>query len=601
MSARNRKKTHLTLDRVAAGVAVISFAALGDARALVLLVPLFLVGHFVARHKLSRAVELAAYALLAGLVVVLARYGGDPRGGTPTAVALVAAAFVLLRAAIAPSFAAKGADLALVILAATAIGAPPQRFLPFGPVATLLVAIAATGALPARFDARAPWRNARALLPSAVFLTLAVIIGLGAGRIMPRITYRYAARLSHAFWDRPRSGFDDDLFLADGDGSAPKILESDRVVLKVNGANVDHLRGKVYDFFDGHRWHGIGTFGDAVAPVSAADSRKSVAIEAVVPSHVYYAPLDRSVRGTRPRDGGVAKGPLRAAWELDPSGPTTAPPTARDLRTDRSFPEELRALAQEWTRDRTNDNDRLIALEDHLLRDYRYTLERAPFTGSALRDFLWGHRAGHCELFATAFALLARSLGIHARVIGGYRVLEPGPLGDTYVVRDRHAHAWVEAYHGDAWHTWDPTPATAFAHKASAWERVLEVLSDPAAVAILGVVVVTIAVALAVRSWLVRRREKATLPPRALHPELRRLEDALAEEGVVRDPAEGLLTFATRLERDADTTGADAVRACAFLVYGEEGSLATLTALVDARLAKGPRGENKGEPPHASR
>ena len=119
------------------------------------------------------------------------------------------------------------------------------------------------------------------------------------------------------------------------------------------------------------------------------------------------------------------------------------------------------------------------------------------------------------------------------------------------------------------------------------------------AASFLGVVVVTIAVALAVRSWLVRRREKATLPPRALHPELRRLEDALAEEGVVRDPAEGLLTFATRLERDADTTGADAVRACAFLVYGEEGSLATLTALVDARLAKGPRGENKGERPNA--
>jgi len=584
--------THLGLARIGPPCAAIGLAALGDPRSLVLVVPLLAWCHFVKRRAIPRALELALYALLAGLVVVFARSGAEPRGGAPTTIALVCAAYLAVRAVLAPAFAAKGADLALVMVAATAVGAPPQRFLPFGPVATALVALAAAADLPRGLTPGAVLRAPRRLLPTALFLALAVGVGVGAGKLLPRFTYRYATRMAKALWDRPRSGFDEELFLADGDGGAPGILESDTVVMKVNGANVDHLRGKVYDVFDGRRWHGINMIAEASPPelLPPRDDRKPVTVEAVRPSHVYFAPLDRAVRDARSRDGGVAKGPLRATWDLLAAAPVAPPPSKRDLQTERAFPEEVRTLANEWTAGAVTDEARLRAIEEHLLRDYRYTLKREGFQGSALHDFLFVHRAGHCELFATAFALLARAVGVPTRVIGGYRVLEPGPLGGTYVVRERHAHAWVEAYHGGSWHTWDPTPASAFTRKAPAWERALDALSEPAVAATLGGGTVLLALGIVARVLIVRRRAAAARVVHTLHPELARLERGLAREGIFRASAEGLLTFALRLEAEGDLAAARAARACAYLVYGQEGTLAELSALVDARVGAAERG-----------
>lgn len=585
----SRARTHLGVARVGPAAAAIALAALGDGRALAALVPLVVVCHLVPRRAIARAAELGIYALLAALVVVLARYGGEPRGGAPTTVALVCAAFVFVRAVLAPSFAARGADLALLVVAAVAIGAPPQRFLPFAPIATALVAFAAASDTRLATHPLEALRRPRELLGPLVFLVLAVAIGIGTGKAMPRITYRYATRFAKMLWNRPRSGFDEDMFLADGDGSSPKILESDTVVLRVSGANVDHLRGRVYDFFDGRRWHGITSLGDLGAPVRREGERGAVAIEAAHPTPVYFAPLDRAVLGSSPRDGGVFRGPVKTTWELYPVLPIAPPPTTRDLRYDRAFPEEIRALAEEWTAGKTGENERLAAIEEHLLRDYRYTLERPAFAGSALHDFLFVHKAGHCELFATAFALLARASGIPARVIGGYRVIEPGPRGDTYVVRERHAHAWVEAFHGKAWHTWDPTPAIAFARKAPWWEVALDTISDPRAVASFGAVALVVAGVVVVRTVVARRRAARAATARPIHPALARLEEGLGAEGVVRDPAEGLLAFAKRLDEDGDHTAAEAVRACAYLVYGDEGTEEDLAALVARRLGAPPR------------
>jgi hypothetical protein len=59
---------------------------------------------------------------------------------------------------------------------------------------------------------------------------------------------------------------------------------------------------------------------------------------------------------------------------------------------------------------------------------------------------------------------MLRSLGIHARVVTGFRGAESKGDG-AYVIRQNFAHSWVEAlvFHADHWH-WrmlDPTPNTA--------------------------------------------------------------------------------------------------------------------------------------------
>ena len=62
-----------------------------------------------------------------------------------------------------------------------------------------------------------------------------------------------------------------------------------------------------------------------------------------------------------------------------------------------------------------------------------------------IEDFVRNHPVGHCEYFASALCLMLRSLDIPARLVVGFRC-EWNPLSGDYVVRQLHAHAWVEAY-----------------------------------------------------------------------------------------------------------------------------------------------------------
>jgi len=76
-----------------------------------------------------------------------------------------------------------------------------------------------------------------------------------------------------------------------------------------------------------------------------------------------------------------------------------------------------------------------------------------------LEEFLFVRRAGHCEYFAAALAVMLRSLGIPARVVNGFQRGEWNPYGRYFIVRMRDAHSWVEAHVGGAgWVTLDPSP-----------------------------------------------------------------------------------------------------------------------------------------------
>jgi hypothetical protein len=77
-----------------------------------------------------------------------------------------------------------------------------------------------------------------------------------------------------------------------------------------------------------------------------------------------------------------------------------------------------------------------------------------------LTRFLLHSRSGHCEYFATAAVLLLRSVGLPARYAVGYAVIEGS--GQSYVVRQRDAHAWCLVWDKQRriWRDFDPTPAT---------------------------------------------------------------------------------------------------------------------------------------------
>ncbi|HET6851307.1 MAG TPA: DUF3488 and transglutaminase-like domain-containing protein [Pyrinomonadaceae bacterium] len=108
-----------------------------------------------------------------------------------------------------------------------------------------------------------------------------------------------------------------------------------------------------------------------------------------------------------------------------------------------------------------NRYDAAKAIETHLQRDYGYSLEMKASGPDPLADFLFNVKAGHCEYFATAMAVLLRTHGIAARVVNGFLPGEYNEAAGAYTVRQSDAHSWVEVYFPEtnSWVTFDPTPS----------------------------------------------------------------------------------------------------------------------------------------------
>ncbi len=102
------------------------------------------------------------------------------------------------------------------------------------------------------------------------------------------------------------------------------------------------------------------------------------------------------------------------------------------------------------------------ALEDVFHRPpFRYELDLAPRGPNAVEEFLTSRRAGHCQTYASAMALLLREVGIPSRFVTGFLGGEIGAFGRYVLVRGNNVHAWVEAWCGPSrgWVTFDPTPS----------------------------------------------------------------------------------------------------------------------------------------------
>jgi hypothetical protein len=110
-----------------------------------------------------------------------------------------------------------------------------------------------------------------------------------------------------------------------------------------------------------------------------------------------------------------------------------------------------------------NPVEKARRIEHRLRTQYAYSLN-VDFSRRTdhIRYFLEDGMAGHCEYFATAMALMLRINGIPSRVVNGYATDEwVAASNPYYLVRQEHAHSWVEAWFPNAgWVTFDPTPAS---------------------------------------------------------------------------------------------------------------------------------------------
>jgi protein-glutamine gamma-glutamyltransferase len=162
----------------------------------------------------------------------------------------------------------------------------------------------------------------------------------------------------------------------------------------------------------------------------------------------------------------TAAAALRAEREetqapLDPPVIVPSPPLPRAAEMD-----ELIARLRRGLGPLDVPQNRLFFLQrvrDYLRSaEFTYTLQPPPVRAGKepIGEFLFTTRRGHCEYFASAMAVLAQLAGVPARVACGYRGGDYNPVGDFYVVRQKHAHSWVETYiPGMDWVSFDPTPS----------------------------------------------------------------------------------------------------------------------------------------------
>ncbi|MBO3745450.1 transglutaminase domain-containing protein [Streptosporangiaceae bacterium NEAU-GS5] len=148
--------------------------------------------------------------------------------------------------------------------------------------------------------------------------------------------------------------------------------------------------------------------------------------------------------------------PTRAQLEAVPQ----LPEAARYLSLPAGLPQEVYQKALEVTRDANNPYEQAILLQKWFTKDggFTYNLATRGSGSDALAQFILNDRAGYCEQFASAMAVMARMLGIPSRVAIGYT--GGTKIDKLWTVRTHDAHAWPELYfQGVGWLRFEPTPA----------------------------------------------------------------------------------------------------------------------------------------------
>lgn len=315
---------------------------------------------------------------------------------------------------------------------------------------------------------------------------IALAGGIAFFILFPRLSWNVAARRTGAGLIGGTTGMSDTVRL----GGGGDIKTSARVVLRATlepSPRSDRLDrywvGRHFDLFDGKEWRGSGKWGRPTARVSfgPADGALVQHIE-LLPAYESHTlvglaqPISFGPATALSNTGSspamllqVGTEEVRLAQDANAftyvvHSRTDFPLLEEDdakLQALQELPQEIdprvAELAATIVDQATAPEEVAAKLERWLQRNLAYTLELPGEVDDPLADFLFERKEGHCEHFATALAVLLRSRGIPARVVGGFFGGER--VGERFVVRAGDAHAWVEAYSPvRGWMTFDATP-----------------------------------------------------------------------------------------------------------------------------------------------
>lgn len=304
------------------------------------------------------------------------------------------------------------------------------------------------------------------------------------------------------------TGFDEEVTL----GQLGEILENDTPVLTVAFTDLDRnpipppveplWRGVTLNNYENGRWRrqtnrSLRTFPpvrasqmierNAFRQIIKLEANDSPTLFAIRPfmgmttsAGRRFPPSLNEVDGTAFRQN--ARGPLdyEAVSDPDPSAPQIGekPPSPQRVREvllaiAPQLKTRMRSIAEPLVDGLPNEGVEGVqargdALESYLLdtSQFGYSLQmtRVDSQLDPVEDFLVNRKEGHCEYFASALALLLRSIDIPSRMVNGFKGGDWNDITQTMTVREKHAHSWVEAYAGvndsgqPIWLIFDPTP-----------------------------------------------------------------------------------------------------------------------------------------------
>lgn len=123
------------------------------------------------------------------------------------------------------------------------------------------------------------------------------------------------------------------------------------------------------------------------------------------------------------------------------------------------IPQRVRDLAVELTAGADTPYDKAKAIEEYLRTlPYTTTIEPPPFDADGVDHFLFTLGRGYSEYYASAMAVMLRSVNVPARLATGYSAGTQVPDREAYVVADSNAHGWVEVFFPRyGWISFEPT------------------------------------------------------------------------------------------------------------------------------------------------
>lgn len=280
------------------------------------------------------------------------------------------------------------------------------------------------------------------------------------------------------------SGFRDEMDMSQvgADGSLNNAL-----VMYVQASQPLYLRGRVFDTFENNAWsssnnhrrkYKVDFEGIELGTQHEPQVQQIITLKRNISSQIFAAArleklnfpgsvIARDAYGSIYTPGILQEGTIYSAQSYIPLAqgrPSSGPEPLRDLdgylQLPRNLSPKVEDLSRELTTGGAGDFEKARLLESFLRNEFFYTLNtvRDPFTLGYLENFLFETRRGHCELFASSMVLMARTLGIPARLVTGFSATNLNPVTGYIEVRGMDAHAWVEVYIKQfGWVTFEPT------------------------------------------------------------------------------------------------------------------------------------------------